>query len=59
MNDSYEINGNQIKYYLRDDLTRGWNNILSPQYGVGLYMLCNGLDTKFVNDILFFGGETC
>ncbi|SCM12489.1 hypothetical protein [Bacillus wiedmannii] len=59
MNDSYEIIDNQIKYYLTDDLTRGWNNIPSPQYGVGLYMLCIGRDTKFVNDILFLGGKTC
>lgn len=51
MNDSYEIIGNQFKYYLRDDLTRGWNNIPSLQYGVRLYMLCIGLDTKFVSDI--------
>ncbi|EOQ09114.1 hypothetical protein IKC_06078 [Bacillus cereus VD184] len=29
MNNSYEIIGNQIKYYLRDDPTRGWNNIPS------------------------------
>jgi len=32
MNNSYEIIGNQIKYYLRDDPTRGWNNIPSPQF---------------------------
>ena len=32
MNNSYEIIGNQIKYYLRDDLTRGWNNIPSLQF---------------------------
>ncbi|MED1287472.1 hypothetical protein [Bacillus mycoides] len=32
MNDSYEIIGNQIKYYLMNDLTRGWNNIPSPQF---------------------------
>lgn len=32
MNNSYEIIGNQIKYYLRDDPMRGWNNIPSPQF---------------------------
>lgn len=47
MNDSYEVNGNQIKYYLRDDLTRGWNNIPSPQYGVGLDWIPNLLTIFF------------
>ncbi len=32
MTNSYEIIGNQIKYYLKDDPTRGWNNIPSPQF---------------------------
>lgn len=34
MNNSYEIIGNQIKYYLRDDPTRGWTTYLVRNFEV-------------------------
>ncbi|WP_144509111.1 hypothetical protein [Bacillus mycoides] len=32
MKNSYEVIGNQIKFYLKDDPMQGWNQIPSPQF---------------------------
>lgn len=32
MKNSYEVIGNQIKFYLQNDPTKGWNQISSPQF---------------------------
>lgn len=32
MKNSYEVIGNQIKFYLQNDQTQGWNQILHPQF---------------------------
>lgn len=50
MKNSYEVIGNQIKFYLQNDPTKGWNQIQSPQFrnGQEIYEWCRSSTNELV-----------
>lgn len=50
MKNSYEVIGNQIKFYLQNDPTKGWSQIQSPQFrnGQEIYEWCRSSTNELV-----------